>query len=134
MIEFIALALFMFLVIALYAALHLHRKSQVLASQLTVLASSKQSLSTRYGKMSEQFFPFLDHYPYDPQQFRFLGTPVDGIQFEDDRIVFVEFKSASSGLTSRQRLIRSLVEQGKVSFEEFRITDKNTENNKKQVE
>jgi len=85
------------------------------------VAFSKNSLSSKYGKMTEQFMPFLKDYPYDPQNFRFLGTPVDGIQFEDNKIVFIEFKSSNSQLTPRQRQIAELVWQKKVEFEEHRM-------------
>jgi len=85
------------------------------------VAFSKNSLSSKYGKMTEQFMPFLKDYPYDPGNFRFLGTPVDGIQFEDNKIVFIEFKSSNSQLTPRQRQIAELVWNKKVEFEEHRI-------------
>ena len=61
--------------------------------------SSRQSLSTRYGKTTEQFMPFMSDYPWNPQRFRFLGSPIDGVQFEDDRVILVEFKTASSRLS-----------------------------------
>ncbi len=85
------------------------------------LVSKKQSLSTKYGKMSEQFMPFLDNYPYDSDRFRFLGDPIDGVQFEDDKIVLMEFKTASSRMSRRQEEIQDLVKKGKVEFEEFRL-------------
>lgn len=81
----------------------------------------KTSLSSRYGKMTEQFMPFLKNYPYLPENFRFLGTPIDGIQFEDDKIVFVEFKTAGSQLSPRQRQIAEHVWQKKVEFKEIRM-------------
>lgn len=81
----------------------------------------KRSLSSRYGKLSEQFMPFLAHYPYDPQLFRFLGTPIDGIQFTDEEIVFLEFKAAGGALSPRQKHIKELVEQGKTRFEVLSI-------------
>ncbi len=71
--------------------------------------------------MTEQFLPFLADYPYDPQLFRFLGAPIDGIQFTDDKIVFIEFKTASSQLTSQQKRIRDLIERKQVGFKEFHI-------------
>ena len=89
--------------------------------KISSISSEKQSLSVKYGKMSEQFFPFLKKYNHDPQSFRFIGTPIDGIQFDDDKIIFVEFKSSSSQMTEKQKKIKSLVENGKVSFEEVRI-------------
>lgn len=71
--------------------------------------------------MSEQFMPFLKDYPYDPQNFRFLGSPVDGVQFCDDKIVFIEFKTNSSKLSERQKQVAQNVWQKKVEFEEHRI-------------
>jgi predicted Holliday junction resolvase-like endonuclease len=85
------------------------------------VAFAKASLSSKYGKMSEQFMPFLKDYPYDPQNFRFLGTPIDGIQFEDDKIILIEFKSSNSQLSPRQRQIAELAWNKKVEFEEHRI-------------
>lgn len=81
----------------------------------------KQSQSSRYGKMTEQFLPFLKNYPYDSQKFRFLGTPIDGIQFNEDGIILIEFKTAGSKLSQNQRQIKNLIEQKKVEFQEFRI-------------
>jgi predicted Holliday junction resolvase-like endonuclease len=92
-----------------------------LRMKVTEALSSKQSLSTKYGRMTEQFMPFLKSYPYDEQNFRFLGTPVDGVQFNDDGIVFVEFKSASSRMSPKQRNVKELVDDKKVKFEEIRI-------------
>ncbi|MBI4181587.1 MAG: endonuclease [Candidatus Aenigmarchaeota archaeon] len=92
-----------------------------LRARLREMAFGKRSLAVKYGKMSEQFLPFLEGYPHDPQLFRFLGTPIDGIQFADDKIVFVEFKVGDSRLSPTQQKIRALVEQGKVTFEEIRI-------------
>jgi predicted Holliday junction resolvase-like endonuclease len=63
----------------------------------------------------------MDAYPYDAQRFRFLGTPIDGVQFEDDRIVFVEFKANRSQLSPGQRRIKRLIAEGQVYWEEFRF-------------
>jgi predicted Holliday junction resolvase-like endonuclease len=76
-----------------------------------------RSLSTRYGQITEQFLPLVDAYPYNPKNFRFLGSPIDGVQFEEDRIVIVEFKSAGSKLSKNQKRIRDLVKSRKVDFE-----------------
>ena len=89
--------------------------------RLTDVAFAKQSLSSKYGKMTEQFLPFLADYPYDPQLFRFLGTPIDGVQFTDDKIVFVEFKTASAQMNGTQRKIKDLVDKKKIEFKEIRI-------------
>ncbi len=87
------------------------------------LRHENRSLSTRYGKAAEQLLPFAEGYPYDPGRFRFLGTPVDGVQFEDDRIIFLEFKSGKSMLSKNQKSIKELVDKGKVSFAELRLRE-----------
>ncbi|OGD57442.1 hypothetical protein A2V71_03420 [Candidatus Berkelbacteria bacterium RBG_13_40_8] len=110
----IILILFVLLIFFIY----LWRRAK---TELTSVHFDKRSLSSKYGKMTEQFMPFLRDFPYDPQNFRFLGTPVDGIQFEEDKIIFIEFKAANSQLTPRQKQIAELVWQKKIEFEEHRI-------------
>jgi len=90
-------------------------------NRLNDVSFRKNSLSSRYGKMTEQFMPFLKDFPYDPCNFRFIGSPIDGIQFDDDKIVFIEFKSADSKLTDKQKRIAELCWQKKIHFEEHRI-------------
>lgn len=112
----LAIALVFFIAFALLLRSHLK-----LRVKLVETLSRKQSLSTKYGKMTEQFMPFLKTYPYDENNFRFLGTPIDGVQFNDDGIVFVEFKAAGSRMSPNQKKIKDLVEEKKVKFEEIRI-------------
>ncbi len=94
-----------------------------LADRINEIMSAKQSLSTKYGKISEQFMPFLEKYPYEKGGFRFIGNPIDGVQFEDDKIVFVEFKTSGSRLTPQQKRIKEIVENKNVEFMEFRIDE-----------
>ncbi len=89
--------------------------------EIAKLKRSKGSMSSLYGKTMEEFAPFMKKYKHDPKKFRFIGSPIDGIQFDDDKIVFVEFKASSSKLSDVQRKIRDLVKQKKVYFEEFRM-------------
>jgi len=119
------LALFLALIVAVMFLLYRRAQAENLSlkEKLSGLVSSKQSLSTKYGRMSEQFMPFLKDYPHESQDFRFIGTPVDGIQFNKDGIVFVEFKTSDSKLTERQKDIKELVRKGKVDFLEFRINE-----------
>ncbi len=96
--------------------------NRVHKEQLTTLDSQKRSLSTVYGKTTEQFAPFMERYPFNSQDFRFIGTPVDGIQFEDDRVVFVEIKAGrSAGLSPKQERIRRLIQDRKVEWFEFSV-------------
>ena len=101
--------------VALFA---LHRHA---VARLRALEHQNRSLSSRYGKLTEQFMPFIPDYPFDPHRFRFIGSPIDGVQLEDDRVLLIEFKSASSRLTPQQRHIRDLVRRGKVEFRELRL-------------
>tara|TARA_B100001750_G_C15475368_1_gene582171 strand:+ start:575 stop:958 length:384 start_codon:yes stop_codon:yes gene_type:complete len=80
-----------------------------------------RSLSSKYGKLTEQFLPLIDSYPWNSQKFRFLGSPIDGVQFEDDKVIFVEFKTGNSQLSKNQRHIRDIVEANKVEFQIIKI-------------
>jgi hypothetical protein len=94
-----------------------------LKDELKALSASRQSLATTYGRITEQWAPFMARYPYNPQNFRFLGSPVDGVQFEEDRVVFIEFKANTSRLTPGQQRIRDLVQAGKVEWLEVRFEE-----------
>ncbi|MCH2309990.1 MAG: hypothetical protein MK345_02880 [SAR202 cluster bacterium] len=89
-----------------------------------VIVSYKRQLrsqSVKFGQISEQFIPLHKVFPWDSKQFRFLGSPIDGIQFEEDQIILLEFKSGNSDLSTKQRKIRNLVENGKVDFQVIRV-------------
>lgn len=85
------------------------------------LKFSKASQSVKYGKMTEQFLPFTKDFPFNAENFRFLGSPIDGVAFEENKIVFVEFKAGSSKLSSKQERIKELVKRKKVEWFEQRI-------------
>lgn len=85
------------------------------------LDSMKRSQSTRYGQTMEQFAPFLADWPWDPKGFRFIGSPVDGIQFTEDAVVFVEIKAAGSRLSPLQQTIKEQVQGGNVEWHEVRL-------------
>jgi len=106
-------ALLFFVLITLYYK----RKADSLMEQLQNELSRGRSLSTVYGQISEQWFPLMDGFPYDSQLFRFIGSPVDGIQFEEVRIVFCEFKTNQSTLSPVQRRIKHLIESRQVYWE-----------------
>jgi predicted Holliday junction resolvase-like endonuclease len=93
----------------------------LLLKRVSIQQSRIRSLSVKHGLMAEQFLPFSKLFPGDPKNFRFLGSPIDGIAFEDDQVIIVEFKSGKSRLSPLQRHIKDLVDRGKVSFKEVRI-------------
>jgi predicted Holliday junction resolvase-like endonuclease len=92
-----------------------------LLQKLSSLQSSKKSLSTKYGQLTEQFIPFVKNLPFNPKNFRFLGEPIDGIAFEDSKIIFAEFKVGSSKLSEKQNNIKNLVLNKKVEWFEHRM-------------
>lgn len=85
------------------------------------MLSQKKSSEVRLGKIGENMAPFFLEWPYDPNKFRFLGNPVDGIQFEEDEVIFVEIKTGKARLTSSQKSVKQLVQEGKVRFATFRV-------------
>ena len=121
---YIIVALAIALIFISFFLSRLSKKVSDLTSKLSEERSRRQSQSTRYGQLSEQFMPLLEDYPGDPKEFRFLGSPIDGVGFEEDRILLTEFKVASSQLTTRQRRIRDMVKDNKVEFVEVRISEK----------
>ncbi|MFH1978474.1 MAG: Holliday junction resolvase-like protein [Candidatus Aenigmatarchaeota archaeon] len=117
----IEIILGVFIIILAFVIYYHVRANRTLRQNVTDLISRRQSLASKYGKMSEQFMPFMKSYPYDEHNFRFLGTPIDGVQFEDDKIVFVEFKTSGSKLSEKQKKIKDLVEKKKVEWNEVRM-------------
>jgi len=111
-----------FISIALFLALvFLFKKVLSLRDTIERLKFEKGSQSVKYGKMTEQFIPFMERFPFNPEQFRFLGSPIDGVLFDDEQIVFCEFKTGSSQLNQRQRQIKQLVKEKAVKWFEFRV-------------
>ena len=108
--------------VGLYAA-YLRRRLEMAVGLLESERSRQRSLSASYGRITEQWFPLMDGYPYDSANFRFLGTPIDGVQFEEDKIIFVEFKSHQAELSTVQRRLKKAVEAGRVYWEEFHFQD-----------
>ena len=85
------------------------------------MLSQKKSSEVRLGKIGENMAPFFLGWPYDPNKFRFLGNPIDGIQFDDDEVIFVEIKTGKARLTASQKSVKQLVQEGKVRFATFRV-------------
>jgi predicted Holliday junction resolvase-like endonuclease len=81
----------------------------------------RKSSEVRLGKIGENLAPFTEHWPWDANNFRFLGSPIDGVQFTDDEVIFVEIKTGNSRLSKGQKGIKELVDAGKVKFVSFRV-------------
>lgn len=85
--------------------------------------SRKRSQSVRYGQLTERFAPWMHEWPFDPEGFRAMGDPIDGVQFTDDAVYLVEIKAADSRLSTDQRDLRGHVEQGRVGWLTFRVDE-----------
>jgi len=83
--------------------------------------SQKKSSEVRLGQIAEKLAPFLEDFPYSPEDATFLGQPIDYIVFDDDSIVFLEIKTGKSKLSAKQRHIRDLVKNKYVEWKEIRI-------------
>ena len=88
----------------------------------------ERSARTLSGKTLEKLIPFLEKFPYDAHDLRWLGDPVDFIIFDGyssekspKQVVFCEVKSGESKLSKVQNEIKELVEKKKVKWFEFRI-------------
>jgi predicted Holliday junction resolvase-like endonuclease len=87
----------------------------------------RRSAAVVSGKVGENLAPYLGAFPWNPRDARFLGTPVDflvfdGLSDEDVReVVFVEVKSGSSTLTTRERRVRDAVLARRVVWREIRV-------------
>ncbi len=66
-----------------------------------------------------QYQEVMEQYPYPLRDFRFIGDPVGGVQFEEDKILFVLFKNEKTPCTPEQEHLKHLVEAGNVSWFEF---------------
>jgi predicted Holliday junction resolvase-like endonuclease len=87
----------------------------------------QRSRSVTAGKVFEQLIPYLPHFSYNPKDARFLGSPIDFVVFDGldedrvDRVVFVEVKTGSSSLSTRERRVRDAIEDGRVEWRELRV-------------
>jgi predicted Holliday junction resolvase-like endonuclease len=116
--------------IILIAALSLNlfytlRAVKGLKSKYSKVLSQKKSSEVVTGHIAEQLAPFLDNFPYDPKQVKFLGQPIDYIHYGDDQITFIEVKSGKSRLSKKQKHIKQLIENNQVFWDEVRIHGKN---------
>jgi len=104
------------------------RKYLSLRENFRNLMFQKKSSETRMGLVGEQFSPYIKDWPFgDPKEFRLLSHPIDGINFGQHKITFVEIKTGKSRLSKNQKRIKDLIKTGKVDFVEFRIGEEGCE-------
>ncbi|MCX8158291.1 MAG: endonuclease [Candidatus Diapherotrites archaeon] len=118
MFEIIATLIIAILIITV---IYFYKKTQELFEIIERIKFEKRSQSVRYGKLTEQYIPFTEEFPFDSENFRFIGNPIDGIAFEENEIIFCEFKASDSKLNEKQRKIKKLVEDKKIRWFEFNM-------------
>lgn len=84
------------------------------------LYSQKKSSEVRLGQIAEQFIPVLKDFEHDPKKARFIGSPIDYIVFEEEEIVFIEYKTGNSQLNKNQERVKQLINEKKVRWKELR--------------
>jgi predicted Holliday junction resolvase-like endonuclease len=86
-----------------------------------------RSTSVIRGNVSEQLLPFMDAFPYDPRDCRFIGAPIDLIVFNGlygdglTEIVFLEVKTGESSLNVRERAVRDAIRDKMIRWEQVRL-------------
>ena len=117
----VLIVLLIFLILVIYSLLLLkNREIKALEEIHKELIFSHRSQKVKHGKSFEQLFPYMENYPYYAGNFRFIGSPIDGLSFEDEKVVFVEFKTGKSVLSPKQKKIKKLIEEKKVVWKEIR--------------
>lgn len=99
------------------------KDNQIKVHEQTIksMTKSKKGSEVKTGRIVEQMAPFLDGFPYVPSKAKFVGQPIDFIVFDEKGVHLIEVKSGDSKLSPAQRRIKKQVEEGKVTFETFRI-------------
>jgi predicted Holliday junction resolvase-like endonuclease len=118
MLDFLLIGFCVFLIIIIF---FLVSNIFYLKGELESLIHLKRSQSVKYGQLTEQWIPFSENFPFDSQNFRFIGKPIDGLVFDNNKIVFVEFKTNKSSLSPVQKEIKKLVLDKKVDWFELKI-------------
>jgi len=100
--------------------------------------SVNRSRSTLKGRISEQMAPLLPGFPWSPADARFIGNPIDFVVFDgyteakdgdgdQVTVVLVEVKKGKGRLTREESLIRTAVEEGRVSWKTIFLKDESPE-------
>jgi predicted Holliday junction resolvase-like endonuclease len=85
-----------------------------------------KSQAVTMGKVTEHFIPYLPEFVYNPQDARFIGSPIDFVVFdglsEGDlrQVVFMEVKTGGAALSTRERWIRDVIRDGKVIWTQLK--------------
>ena len=85
--------------------------------------SQQQSKSVRLGQITEQVLPFRKDFAYSYKELVPMFRPIDFLHFGEDKITFIEVKMGTSQLSQKQKNIRRLIQENKVEFVEYRVSE-----------
>ncbi|HAK46745.1 MAG TPA: hypothetical protein DCO79_12620 [Spirochaeta sp.] len=98
--------------------------------ELIVRDRIKRSRAVLGGQFSEQLAPFLPDFPFNPNECRFIGKPIDLLIFKGmdegriDEVVLLEVKSGKAkNLSKIERLLRDAVNDGRVRWQQYDVPD-----------
>jgi predicted Holliday junction resolvase-like endonuclease len=101
-----------------------HWESQIPQQRQDAINRSRAVIG---GQFSEQLAPFLPNFPYNPNEARFIGKPIDLIVFKGmnekniEEIKFIEVKSGNSTLSKTEKQLKDAIQNKRVSWEEYQI-------------
>ena len=106
------------------------KKQRDLEGQISDIRSDaiNKSRAVLSGQFSEQLSPYLPNFKYNPCDCKFLGKPIDFIVFKGMNekkitdIIFLEVKSGDSKLNDNQKDLKEAIQNGRVYFDEYRVT------------
>jgi predicted Holliday junction resolvase-like endonuclease len=112
---------------------HANKNASILLQQWKMENESKiredainRSYSVNLGKISEHLLPFHVNFPYNPQDARFIGSPIDMILFDGHtekkdelKVYFLEIKTGKSRLTDGQKKIKDAILNKRVEWQEI---------------
>lgn len=113
-------------VITKEAAVNLEQWKAEVEKEIRKDAIDKSS-SVTMGKMTEHMIPYLPGFGFNPSDARFIGSPIDLVVFdglgndEVKKIVFVEIKTGTSTLSTRERLVRDAIVERRVEWIEMKV-------------
>ncbi len=106
---------------AIKTIMDLNKKIMTLEQEITNKNEFIKHSYRKFGRIFEQYAPFTKNFPTkDLSKFIFLGKPIDGIIFGEDKITFVEIKTGKSVLSENQLRVKNQIEQGDIEFKEVR--------------
>ena len=92
------------------------------------LEAINMSKAVILGKVTEHLIPFMNNFPYNHKDVRFIGSPIDLIVFdgcsddEDEIVIYIiEVKTGTSKLSKMQQKIKIAVNNKRIVWQEIHL-------------